>query len=109
MTCPRCRAEVATPRGWCAPCELVFDAWNRRNASDIITSVLGGTVVLLGVGIGLPLLGLGWVVATAAAFAGFGMIYGTHRMLGRRRRRQFLAGAIPRAHLVAPRGSAPPS
>ena len=99
MSCGRCRAAVVTRTKWCDDCERAFDTWNRRNATDIVVSVLGGMLVMLAVGVGLPLLGLSWIVATTGAFGGFGMVYGSQRLLGRKRRRQFLVGAIPRAYL----------
>ncbi len=105
MTCKRCQADTTLARtGWCGDCELAFDAWNRRNASDIIVSVLGGMLAMISIGVVLPMLGFSWIVATGGAFAGFGSILATQRALGRRRRRQFLAGgAIPRAYLPAPK------
>lgn len=101
MTCTRCATIDATAaRGsWCAPCERAWDAWVRQHASDIVVSVLGGTLVVAGAGVGLPLLGVGWVVATTGIFGAFATIVGSHRALRRRRRRQFLATAIPRAYL----------
>jgi hypothetical protein len=105
MACVRCQANVGVNRaGWCADCERAYDTWVRRHASDIIWSVMGGGVVLGVIGVGLPLLGMSSAVAFAAAFTGLGTVVALQRAVGRRRRRQFLAGrAIPRAYLPAPR------
>ena len=112
MTCPRCGREPAEPSapawralrssvGWCSDCERAYDAWVRRHAADIIWSVMGGGLVVLMLGVGLPLLGLDVLVGASAAFAGFGTIYGVQQLGQRRRRRQFLAGiALPRAYLT---------
>lgn len=85
--------------GWCRDCELAYDTWVRRHASDIVVPVLSGMVVLTGVAMGLPLLGFGGLIAVAGVFAGFGTLAGLHRLSQRRRRRQFLAGTLPRAYL----------
>ena len=93
-------ATAGAGRGWCGDCERAFDTWVRRYAADIIWSVMGGGVVVALLGMGLPLLGFGSIVAASAAFGGFGTIFGLHRAGQRRRRRQFLAGtALPRAYL----------
>jgi hypothetical protein len=103
MACERCGGE-AKPGKWCAECEGAFDVWVRRHATDIMWSVLGGGLVLAAVGMILPLLGADWIVAASAAFAGWGTIFGLHKLNARRRRRQFLAGvALPRAYLPAPK------
>jgi len=99
MRCNRCHGTEVTPTGWCAACETAYDAWSRRHASDIIVSVLGGTLVVCIAGVVLPLLGLGWVIATTAAAGAGATILGLHRAAWRRRRRQFLATALPRAYL----------
>lgn len=101
MTCVRCESADVTKTGWCQPCELAYDAWSRRHASDIIVQVLGGAAVVMAVGVGMPLLGISWLVATTAAAAGWSVIFGTHRAMRYHRRRQFLAGSIPRAYLPA--------
>ena len=103
MSCQRCAADDPTPTGWCRACELAWDAWNRRNATDILFAVLGGMLVVMAVGVGLPILGLDWIVAVGAAFGGFGMIAASYRALHLHRRRQFLASSIPRAYLPAPK------
>ena len=103
MACERCGRD-AKPGTWCAECERAYDTWVRRHAADIVWAVLGGGVVLAAVGMILPLLGADWIVAASAAFAGWGTIFGLHRLNARRRRRQFLAGdALPRAYLPAPK------
>ncbi len=104
MACPRCGTENNLVKtGWCKPCEYAFDGWVRRYASDIIWSTMSGGLVLAMIGMGLPLLGLGWVVAATGAFASFGTIVGVHKLVGRKRRRQFLRGeALPRAYLPPP-------
>ena len=105
MACARCGAEIETRRGtWCPDCERAYDAWVRRYATDIVWSVMGGGVVLAFVGLGLPLLGIEWLVAAGAAFAGWGTLFGLYKVAQRHRRRQFLAGvALPRAYLPAPK------
>ena len=103
MACERCGRD-AKPGKWCADCESAYDTWVRRHAADIVWAVLGGGVVLAAVGMLLPLLGADWIFAASAAFAGWGTIFGLHRINARRRRRQFLAGdALPRAYLPAPK------
>jgi len=99
MACARCGGELDGERAWCAACEQNYDLWLRQHASDIIAPTLLGTVFVLGFGMGLPLLGVGWLVAGVGAFAGFGALYGTFRLLRRRRRRQFLETPLPRAYL----------
>jgi hypothetical protein len=100
MSCQRCTADAQVgATGWCRDCELAYDTWVRRHASDIVVPTLAGMVVLCTVAIGLPLLGVGGLVAVGGVFAGFGTLVGLHRLSRRRRRRQFLAGDIPRAYL----------
>jgi hypothetical protein len=115
MACPRCgdpdaEPERASPDGpfglatggrrWCAACERAYDAWSRRHASDIVWEALAGTVVVVFAGMGLPLLGVPWLVAASGVFAGFGALVGLHRLNRRRRRRQYLqVGEVPRAYL----------
>lgn len=90
--------------GWCRTCENAYDTWVRRHAADIIWVVMGGGVVIAVLGMGLPLLGVGWLVGGAAAFAGFGTIGALQHINNRRRRRQFLRGlALPRAYLPTPK------
>jgi hypothetical protein len=102
MACPRCGDPDHDPlrRLWCVDCELSYDVWSRRHASDIAWEALAGMVVVASVGVGLPLLGVSWVAAVMGIFAGFGTILGLHRLNGRRRRRQYLrSGDMPRAYL----------
>ncbi len=107
MACVRCGSkEQLQKSGWCRDCELAYDTWVRRHATDIIWAVMGGGTVIAVLGLGLPLLGLGPLVGATAAFAGSGTILGVYRMSQRRRRRQFLQGiALPRAYLPAPKPS----
>ncbi len=100
MTCPRCNGEIEDEREWCASCELEYDAWSRRYAADIVWCSLGGTGVVLTVGLLVPALGVSWLFALSGVFLGFGTLLGTYRLNRRRRRGQFLRGAaIPRAYL----------
>jgi hypothetical protein len=102
-TCPRCAADLGAQRGWCVDCERQFDSWVRRHASDIVWQSLCGTVVICAVGLGLPILGVGWVTAGIGAFGAFGTIFGLSRLTRRVRRRQFLHAALPRAYLAEPK------
>ncbi len=81
----------------------MFDGWVRRYATDIVWQVLVGTAIVSGVAVGLPLLGVGTIVAAGGAFAGFGALFGLSRLTRRRRRRQFLQAPLPRAYLPAPK------
>jgi hypothetical protein len=102
MTCARCHAEHSGKR-WCAECERAYDGWVRQYASDMIVPALGGMVVVLAIGMGLPLLGASTLIAVLGAFGGFGTIFGLARANTFRRRRQFLRdGGVPRAYLPAP-------
>jgi hypothetical protein len=116
MACARCgdpdfELEGSAPEGgplavltggrrWCPACERAYDTWSRRHAGDIVWEVLSGTVIVAFVGMGLPLLGVSWLVAATGIFAGFGAFIGLHRLNVRRRRRQYLQGGeVPRAYL----------
>jgi hypothetical protein len=101
MACARCgNPDEGDDRRWCAACEAAYDGWSRRYAADIVWAALTGTVVVVFAGMGLPLLGVSWLAAVTGVFAGFGAFLGLHRLNGRRRRRQFLAGGpVPRAYL----------
>jgi hypothetical protein len=102
MACPRCSAETKDDK-WCPACEGSYDTWSRRHASDILWSLAAGGLIVSATAIGLPLLGLDWIIAATGVFTGFGTLVGLHRLNRRRRRRQFLAGAaMPRAYLPAP-------
>ncbi|MBX3156709.1 MAG: hypothetical protein KF773_11955 [Deltaproteobacteria bacterium] len=100
-TCARCAEAERAPRSdWCAACDGAFDVWSRRYATDILWACLGGGVIVCGVALGLPLLGVNFLVAVSGVFAGFGTLYGGYRWNRQRRRRQFLEGAaVPRAYL----------
>ena len=102
MKCARCGSEqeLVKPTGWCHACESAYDTWVRRHAADVIWVTMAGGLVLALVGMGLPLLGVGWIVGGAAAFSGFATMWALGRANARRRRRQFLRGmALPRAYL----------
>jgi len=100
MQCARCEAEIDDDRRWCPPCEVEYDAWSRRHATDIMWSALGGTVVVLAAGMLVPALGVSWLFALSGVFLGFGTIVGSYRLNRRRRRAQFLrGGSVPRAYL----------
>lgn len=103
-SCPRCHAATgAGASTWCKDCELLYDGWVRRHATDIVWQALVGMVIVSAIGLGLPVLGVGTLVAAAGAFAGFGAIYALARLTRRRRRRQFLQAPLPRAYLPAPK------
>lgn len=101
MACRRCGSESASK--WCKDCEQQYDQWVRAHAADIVWQALAGGVVVCAIGVGLPLLGVGSLVAASGAFAGFGTLYGLSRMTRRRRRHQFLQAPLPRAYLPAPK------
>jgi len=83
---------------WCGNCDVAYDEWSRQFATDVVWEVLSGMVVVLGFGIGLPLLGASVLASVGGVFVGFGTIIGLHRFNQRRRRRQFL-DVVPRAYL----------
>jgi hypothetical protein len=92
---------LAQARRWCDACERDYDAWSRRHAADVVWEALAGMVIVVFAGMGLPLLGVSWVLAATGIFAGFGTIIGVHRLNARRRRRQYLRGGdMPRAYLT---------
>ena len=97
MRCGRCHAE--STRKWCATCEGAFDVWVRRYASDMIVPLVAGSLVVVTFAMGLPLLGVGWLVGGAGAVLGFGMLGAFAQLTRARRRRQFL-DAMPRAALM---------
>ena len=97
MSCPRCAGDTNAPAStWCKDCEQLYDSWVRKYATDIVWQALIGTVIISAVGVGLPILGVGSLVAAAGAFAGFGAVYGLSRVTRRRRRQQFLQAPLPR-------------
>ena len=102
-TCARCSGESDPGAKWCKDCELLYDRWVRRHATDIVWQALSGTVIVSAVGLGLPLLGFGSLIAATGALAGFGTIFGLSRLTRRRRRKQFLQAPLPRAYLPAPK------
>ena len=57
-------------------------------------------VVLAG-GMGLPLLGVGWLASASSIFVSFGAMVGLYRFHDQRRRRQFLEARLPRAYLTS--------
>ena len=89
--------------GWCKECEQLYDRWVRRHASRHRVAGARRQRGRLRVGVGLPLLGVGWLVAAVGAFAGFGTFFGLSRVTRRRRRTQFLQAPLPRAYLPAPK------
>ena len=103
MSCARCQGDSDPGSKWCKECERLYDGWVRRHANDIVWQALVGTVIVSAVGLGLPLLGVGTLVAPAGAFGGFGAVLGLSRLTRRRRRRQFLQAPLPRAYLPAPK------
>ena len=101
MSCTRCQEPAVNAAGWCASCEGAYDTWVRRYATDVLGPVFVGMVIVSTLGLGLPLLGAGYLAGTIGVFAGFGSLIGLHRRNRRRRRRQFALGELPRAYLPA--------
>lgn len=102
MPCVRCNeAEAVGPIGWCATCDREYDSWVRRYASDLIGPLLAAMTIVSLAGMVMPLLGFNWLFATTGVFGGFGTLYGLTKVNQRRRRRQFLRGALPRAYLAS--------
>lgn len=102
MNCPRCANEMTgTTAGapWCTECETQYYEWVRQHAADILWQTGGGALLAMVIGLGLPLLGLSPVIGIAGVLAGFGTFMGLRRWGKQRRRRQFIAGALPRAYL----------
>jgi hypothetical protein len=66
----------------------------------MIPMMLAGSLVVMGFGLALPLLGVGWLVGGAGAFAAFATVGGLVQLNRWRRRRQFRLSALPRAALV---------
>ncbi len=100
MACLRCRADApASPTGWCVDCERAYETWIRGHAGDIVVPVLAGMGILTTIGMLLPFLGIGPLIATVGVFAGFATIGGMFRLRRRKRRQQFLVASLPRAYL----------
>jgi hypothetical protein len=100
MACPHCAIEDnLLASGWCRDCERAFGIWGRRYATDIVSTVLVGMAIVVVGGMGLPLLGFGWLVSACSIFVSFGAMLGLYQVHDRRRRQQFLDARLPRAYL----------
>lgn len=101
MACARCKEDVALDKhGFCADCAREYDGWIRQYASDIIPPAIAAMVIVLGVGLVVPFLGVSSLVALGGVFAGFGALVSLFQLNRRKRRRQFLStSALPRAYL----------
>lgn len=113
MLCDRCGQEIVIgvgrrpdrdplqigSRNLCGPCDAAYDDWSRQHATDIVWEALAGMVVVMGFGVGLPLLGASVLISALGAICGFGTIFGAHHLNMRRRKRQFLTTTMPRAYL----------
>lgn len=100
MRCPRCGAEHDGKRSeWCAACEAQYDAFVRKHAADILWQTGSGAVIAMLIGLGLPILGLSPLIGITGVLVGFGSFLGLRSWGKRRRRRQFIAGSLPRAYL----------
>jgi Flp pilus assembly protein TadB len=84
---------------WCRECENQYDRWVRDHAADIVWQTGIGAAVAIVIGMVLPLLGLPPIIGIAGVLLGFSTFMGLRSWGKRRRRRQFLAGALPRAYL----------
>nr|HEX4313919.1 hypothetical protein [Kofleriaceae bacterium] len=100
MKCARCHEPIERGARWCDDCERAYDTWVRRYASDMVLPLFAGGAIVLACGMGLPLLGVGWLIGGAGAFAGFATVGALARMNRWRRRRQFRLATLPRAALV---------
>lgn len=101
MPCARCGVDEETRRGrFCAKCEREYDGWVRQYAGDIVGIVLAGGGVLLCAAILVPILGLPWLFTASGAVLGWATIFAGFARNSRRRRRQFLAGNLPRAQIA---------
>src|SRR5215510_7252835 len=77
MACPRCAvSEGLLASGWCRDCEVAFGIWGRRHAGDLVSTVLAGMVAGVVGGIGLPLLGLPWLISAISVFLSLGVMFG---------------------------------
>lgn len=101
MGCVRCNEVVALDKhGFCGTCAREYDGWIRQYASDIVPPAISAMVIVLGVGMLIPFLGVSSLIALAGVFTGFGALVGMFRLTRRRRRRQFLStSGLPRAYL----------
>jgi hypothetical protein len=101
MSCARCKEDVALDKhGLCPACAREYDGWIRQYASDIVPPAIVAMLIVLGVGMLVPFLGVSSMVALAGVFTGFGTLVGLFQLNRRRRRRQFLStSALPRAYL----------
>lgn len=101
MECARCKQDAALDRhGFCSDCAREYDGWIRQYASDIVPPAIVAMVIVLGVGMLVPFLGVSSLVALAGVFTGFGTLVGLFQLNRRRRRRQFLStSGLPRAYL----------
>ena len=84
---------------WCRECEKQYDSWVRRHAADIIWQTGVGALVAMAIGLGLPLLGLEPIIGIAGVLVGFTTFMSLRTWGKKRRRRQFLTDALPRAYL----------
>lgn len=99
MKCARCSAEFDKGGPWCTECENQYDTWVRRHATDILWQTASGALVAMAIGLGLPVLGVEPVIATTGVIAGAATFLGLRAWGKKRRRKQYLAGALPRAYL----------
>jgi len=84
---------------WCSACERQYDTWVRRHATDILWQSGLGAGVAMVIALGLPLLGFEPVLATIGVLVGASTFFALRRWGNRRRRQQFIVGALPRAYL----------
>jgi hypothetical protein len=101
MGCIRCKEDLVLDKhGFCPECAVEYDGWIRQYASDIVPPVIIAMLIVLGFGLGIPLLGASTLMSLAGVFTGFGTLVGLFRLNRRKRRRQFLStSALPRAYL----------
>ncbi|MFN0253474.1 MAG: hypothetical protein ACKV2T_41785 [Kofleriaceae bacterium] len=101
MGCARCKEDFALDKhDLCAACAREYDGWIRQYASDIVPPAIAAMLIVLGVGMVVPFLGVSSMFALAGVFTGFGTLVGLFQLNRRRRRRQFLGtSALPRAYL----------
>jgi hypothetical protein len=92
-----------TPTGWCADCERQHDTWSRQHATDILWQAGSGAVVAMLVGLGALVIGMSPLFGILGVLGGASTFVGLRVWNNRRRRRQFLSSALPRAYLAPPR------